>query len=308
MELRFIVSGVPAGENLWGEQKDDTFLGTMYVPSKQSYKFDIRLNKSENAIYAYYHYLVYNNINDFEGRDGSYIGLTVRIDRYCTDYKTIYNVLDTIYRKKIIGTILQPVNGGRYQYTCQTFEKKDSELKEIEKFLRANLGTVLVADDFKNIPSLPNGKGQIRLNPEDANEREVMNAVGQNGSCSISSEYESRSSISIAKEEFKKGSSSRQQEINSMYDEIEKLKKHNGSLENQLVEERNKRQNNSVAKTATNTTGHYRCQDRQHLQNYESNGSRDDSNPLTMTIIMLGIMVLFCLFLFAISYFGDISF
>ena len=234
MELKLFVSGVPSGENLWGNQSDSTYFGTLYINSKENMKFDIRLNKTDSKIYAYYHYLVYNTINDYDGRTGSYFGLTIRLDSFCIDFRTIYNVLDIIYRKKIVGTILKEVNGGRLQFTCPSFDKRDAELSDLEKTIRNLLGTSLYNSDFRSIPSMPTGKGLIKLNWDDASQSNVIQAVGQYAFCSISSEYESQSVIARLKEEYQRGSASRQNEINILSGELQDANKKEDALQEEI--------------------------------------------------------------------------
>lgn len=220
MELKLIVSGAPSGENIWGAQADSAFIGSLYIPSKENQKFDIRLNKSGNTIYAYYHYLVYNNLNDFGGRTGSYFCLTVRLDCFCMDYKSIYNTLDTVFRKRIVGSIVVQEQGNRLQFRVPSFEKAETELLDIEKYIRNSLGACLSASDFKRIPSVPSCDGVVRFNLEEATTKDVMQAVGQYGSCSISSEYVSMFVQQQLKEEYRQGALSRQSEINKLQEQI----------------------------------------------------------------------------------------
>lgn len=236
MELKVFLSGVPMGENLWGDLNDNSYFGTLYVPSKENHKFDIRLGKSTDKIYAYYHYLVYNTINDYEGRTGSYFGLTVRLDSYCIDYQTIYDILDVVYRKKICGFLLKEANGGRLQYTVPVFEKKTNEIQEIEKFIRTTLGTTLNSSDFRNIPTMPTGKVFSKLHFEDATIKSVMQSVGQSASCSLSFDYDSQKTISVSKDAFIKGEESKQKEIFDLKNRVEELEKN----EQELLEEANK--------------------------------------------------------------------
>lgn len=223
MELKFFLSGVPMGENLWGDKLESPYFSTLYVPSRENFRFDIRLRKNGDKIYAYYHYLVYNIINDSDGRDGSYIGLTVRLDSYCSDFKTIYEVLDIIFNKKIVGSFLKWIKGDRLQYTCQLFDKKSAELAELEKTIRNLLGTLLQTSDFRTIPKMPSNHGCLKFNYEDATEKKIMDAVGQTGECSISLEYDSQKTIKKIKEAFESGSASKQHEISSLNVQIKSL-------------------------------------------------------------------------------------
>lgn len=245
MELKLIVSGAPSGENIWGAQADSSFIGSLYIPSRENQKFDIRLNKSGNIIYAYYHYLVYNNLNDFGGRTGSYFCITVRLDCFCVDYKSIYNTLDTVFRKRIIGSIIAQEQGNRLQFSVPSFDKAEAELLDIERYIRNFLGACLSANDFKKIPSVPSNDGVVRLNSEEATPKDVMQAVGQYGSCSISSEYISKSVTQQLKEEFRQGACSRQGEINKLQEQV-------SVLESELfqIKEKESQQKNTIVNKA----------------------------------------------------------
>lgn len=292
MELKLFVSGVPSGENLWGDTNVSSYFGTLYVSSKENMKFDIRLNKTGAKIYAYYHYLVYNYINDYDGRTGSYFGLTIRLDSFCSDYRTIYNVLDILYRKKIVGTILKEVNGGRLQYTCPSFDKRDAELQELEKSARSMLGTSLSSTDFMNIPSMPSGKGQVRLSWEDAVQNSVVQAVGQYAFCSISSEYESLSLSARLKEEFQRGAISRQSEINRLTGDIQDANKKNENLKNEIVRLQKPLKNPSFS------SSHH---EHRHHHYDEYNEDKGGDSQKTTNYIMGGLLLIIVLIL---GYYG----
>ena len=85
-----MISGVPKGESIWAPDEEKAFLGTLYSKSTVKFRFDVRLRNNGKENYAYYQYLVYNVISDVDGRPGSYFGLTLRLDKYCSDYYLLY--------------------------------------------------------------------------------------------------------------------------------------------------------------------------------------------------------------------------
>lgn len=304
MELKLIVSGVPSGESIWGAQSDSAFVGSLYISSKENHKFDVRLYKSGNTIYAYYHYLIYNNLNEFGGRAGGYFCLTVRLDSFCVDYKSIYNILDTVFRKRIVGSILAQDQGNRLQYSVPSFDKAETELLDIEKYIRNSLGACLTASDFKKIPSVPSGDGVVRINSEEATARDVMQAVGQYGSCSISPEYVSRSVTQQLKEEYRQGASSRQGEINKLQEQI-------ASLESELshIKEKESQQKKVVTNNAqqSNVAGyperarkdaHY--ERNQGMHHHHRGGYDDDDYERSSSHTTLCIFTALIVFLLAI--------
>lgn len=312
MELKLIVSGAPSGENIWGAQADSAFIGSLYIPSKENQKFDIRLNKSGNTIYAYYHYLVYNNLNDFGGRTGSYFCLTVRLDCFCVDYKSIYNTLDNVFRKRIVGSIIAQEQGNRLQFRVPSFDKAETELLDVEKYIRNSLGACLSASDFKKIPSVPSGDGVVKFHSEEATVKDVMQAVGQFGSCSISSEYVSKSVTQQLKVEFRQGASSRQAEINKLQEQIH-------VLESELshIKEKESQQKRTEANNAQQNIGaghpewarrdacYERNQRMHHQYHYHDDDYERSSNHFTLYIIIA--LVAFLLVIISLLHFCNSS-
>ena len=98
MELNLVLSGVPNGEDYWGPSEDAPYFHTKYTTSQENQKFDIQLRHNDYGCHVYYHYLVYNIVNSSSGRTGSYIGITLRLDSFCKDFLTIYQLLDMAFR------------------------------------------------------------------------------------------------------------------------------------------------------------------------------------------------------------------
>lgn len=189
MEVKIIISGVPYGEDSWGVGEHRSYIGTLYSSTDNvEKKFDIRINNTNGKRYIYYHYYVCN-VNDSKSRNGSYFCITLCSDVFIKDFKTIYSVLDILFRKKIVGTVLQVVaQGTRYQYLCASFSEKDQKLKEIETLAYNIIGQNLSNNDISEIPSVSQGQ-RIRYNEEDVTEEDFVKSIKTNGNCSISPQY-----------------------------------------------------------------------------------------------------------------------
>ena len=216
MELKLILSGVPKGESYWGPDEDVQYLSNLYSPSEENKKYVISLRDNGKGRYAYYHYLVYNIINDSDGRIGSYFGITLRLDKYCTDYISIYYALDMIYRKKIIGKYLKPVIGERFQYTFIAFDKIEAEILNLESELKTILGSILNSKDIMPINAIPTGKAIRKYNLFESNPDEIKNTIGQYGTCVLSEEHISRAISEQLKEAYDSGVRSKQPEIDTL--------------------------------------------------------------------------------------------
>jgi len=235
MEIRLIVSGVPKGEKQWGADIHSQYIGTLYSNTDKSVnkRFDICLNNTNGKYYAYYHYMVCNIVSDSSGRDGSYFCLTLCFDKFFQDYKTVYSVLDLLFRKKVENSILLPsAQGGRYSYKYASFEECDEILKDIDEQARNIIGQNASREEFNDIPSKTRTGIKTKLHLEDATPDVVFKCIADNGMCSISSEYPRKKDeewAKVVKNAEHQGAMSRQGEIDGlMKNKIENEKKING--------------------------------------------------------------------------------
>ena len=114
MEVELFVHGVPSGEGFWGKEEDRNYFGTFYDHSSDEVKFLIQTRALKGKPYCYYNYLVYKtvgsqapNIVANDGRDGSYFGITLRLDAYCKDIVNMYRILDTVFNVYVMGNLLK---------------------------------------------------------------------------------------------------------------------------------------------------------------------------------------------------------
>ena len=112
MNVEFLIHGTLSdGQSSWKEIDVDYCL-RFYTPTTTNEVMICEVEKHENGgISSYYNYLRYNNLTALSGRSGSYFGITVRVDgAICCDVVNMYHLLDTLFTKCIVGSILDIKN------------------------------------------------------------------------------------------------------------------------------------------------------------------------------------------------------
>jgi len=302
MELNLIISGVPNGEDYWGPSEDALYFRTLYTTSQENAKFDIRLRHNSQGGHLYYHYLVYNIVNNSSGRTGSYIGLTLRLDSYCEDFLTIYQLLDMVFRKNVVSVLIKEVNGGRLQYVVDSFGDKKAEIKKLEENITNTLGLLLKTNDIIQISSVSQSEGIEKINLNEASKEYIKQSIIQRKvGCSLSLEYRSKREIILLQEEFQKGFLSCQPDLDRLKNQltetrgtIDSLNCQMGNLNSQnvqlkkAVEQIQLQKNNLERSLRNNTVGYIPCAE------CHNNNNNDNKSDILMRYFRIMFYV-FCL-------------
>ena len=147
MDIEVLLHGVPNGQDYYGIKEERRVVENFYNNSSEESKFYIEIRKNGDQVYCYYTYLRYKGLVGHGGRPGSYFGLTLRMDEYYKDVNHIYNVLEIIFKKYVLGTLLTPV-GTSYKYTTPDFASKKTEIEKIEKSLIQLIISTCVVSKF----------------------------------------------------------------------------------------------------------------------------------------------------------------
>ena len=150
MDLELLIHGVPDGQDYYGIKEGQTNMGLSYDNSIESVKFVVETKKQGNTAYTYYSYLKYKGMIGSGGRPGSYFGLTLRIDKYYQDALHIYSLLDILFKRYIIGTLLAP-SGDGYKYIVSNFATKSAEIDKAQQALIQLIQTTCVNAKFLDI-------------------------------------------------------------------------------------------------------------------------------------------------------------
>ena len=165
MDLEFFMHGVPKkGQEWWGKEDDISYLQSFYARSEKEDGFLIELRRVGNKNYCYYSFLKYKDIVSFENRSGSYFGITVRFDAYCSDVVRLYRIFESLYKNYILGQFLS-IDGRKY--IVSGFD--DSKIEFLCKQFQNLVGLTFQEKDFKDIPQQQLiAKGSTyKVNPND---------------------------------------------------------------------------------------------------------------------------------------------
>jgi len=183
MNVEFFVHGVPNGEDFWGKEEERSFFGTFYDNSSDKQKFVIQARGQ----HFYYSYLVYDSVKAYDGRDGSYFGMTLRMDAYCHEFMQMYHILDIAFNSYVMGKLL--VNDrSRLKYTVPSFANND--IRSINEKVFVLLNGILSNGSFSRIGSVISASGQCpKRNLYDCTKESVVADIRQYGKIAISPYY-----------------------------------------------------------------------------------------------------------------------
>lgn len=196
MEVELFIHGVPNGEGFWGKEDDRNYFGTFYDHSTDEVKFLVQNRASKGKLYCYYNYLVYKtvgsptpNVVAYDGRDGSYFGLSLRLDAYCKDVMNMYRILDTIYNIYVCGSLLK-MEKSKLKYTFSDFANVETKLKTIEAETIKLIQNGFYADSFMPLDGFAAGSGNASVfNLYELTTADAMQIMKQSGKIMVSPYY-----------------------------------------------------------------------------------------------------------------------
>lgn len=151
MDVELLIHGVPEGQDYYGIEDERTNAGLFYDNSTEVVKYVVETKQFHNKNYAYYSYLRYKNIVGAKGRSGSYFGMTLRTDMLYQDGMHIYTLLDIVFKRHVIGTLLLPIENGGFKYVDVSFFSKKSEIEQFTQCLIQLIQGTCVSTRFLNI-------------------------------------------------------------------------------------------------------------------------------------------------------------
>lgn len=204
MEVDLFVHGVPNGIGFWGKEEERPYFATFYDNSTDVVKFLVQTRLMKGKPYCYYNYLVYKtaggqapNVVAYDGRDGSYFGITLRFDAYCKDYENMFRILDTMYNVYIVGSVLK-IEKSKLKYTIPDFASVSDTLKDIENTAIELIKKAFVLDSFTRLDGFAASIGQCpAYNLYDCTLDKVLSIVKQYGRIAISPHYPSNKEVFI---------------------------------------------------------------------------------------------------------------
>lgn len=188
MNVEFFVHGVPNGEDFWGKNEERNFFGTFYNNGNGAESDKQKFLIQAKGRYFYYSYLIYDSVKAYDGRDGSYFGMTLRFDAYCCDFMSIYRILDMVFNSYVIDKLLV-VYKSKLKYSVPSFAGFD--IKGMENKVFALLNDTLRGKRFENVACI-SSTGQVhKRNLYDCTEESVVADIRQYGKIAVSPYYPS---------------------------------------------------------------------------------------------------------------------
>lgn len=230
MKVDLFVYGIPCGEDFWGNPEDKNYFGTFYITCSDEVKFLIQTCAPNGTPYCYYNYLVYKNVIGNDGRDGSYFGLTLRLDAYCKEFANMYRMLDMVYNSYVVGHLLKR-EGANLKYAHSRFADVSDILQNIETTIVNLMQGAFSNDSFTGLTGFEmKGSNSTQLNLYDCTEGNVMSAIKKHGRIAISPYYPSSKETAIKQQHDAQIQEMRQQSEAS----LSSAKKQASQLQNEI--------------------------------------------------------------------------
>ena len=224
MEVDLFIHGVPHGWDFWGKESDRSYFGNFYKPTQAARQLVVETRVSGGRAYAYYHYLLNADVVDYDGRDGSYVGVTVRVDAYCLPYRYMWMVLDRLFSQRL-RPLLFGQAGPKLRWRVAALRQADKQLADAQEHLLELLGAMLRATDFEPIGHdiAARTNTGIDLCTVDATDQQVQQAVAQYGRVSVSGGHPS--------ERERQAQAANQKQQNALKNSIQQLQATNRQLQ-----------------------------------------------------------------------------
>lgn len=190
MDLEIFIHGVPNGHKIAGKKDDLLYLQSFYGRTEnEDTQFLVEIRNVNGKKYVYYSYLKYNNIIAYDNRGGSYFGISLRFDAYCSDIVNMYRIMDVLYHKYVLGSLLSPVSNG-LKYLSPDIPQE--LFNRIEQILKSLIGSMFKNADFEqdlqHVPIVNVGAIR-RLNLLDCTKEMVWSILMQENKIAISPYY-----------------------------------------------------------------------------------------------------------------------
>lgn len=187
LDIQFYIYGTPQGEKTWGCGEDSNYISQFYNNTESEDKFWVETRDLKGVRYYYYSYLKYNIADGASHRAGAYLGMTIRIDKYCIDAIGLYQILDVIYKNCLMGLI---IDRDSPKFLITDFQIVNKDLNKISD-LMMRLFRIFYSSSlsYKKL-QLPEKKQPYRINLVDCTNDRIEHILLQYGAVKISPCYE----------------------------------------------------------------------------------------------------------------------
>lgn len=242
MQYKFYIHGVPKGFVYIGPAEEkDSFLKRYYDGKRNINEFRIEARNVKGKTFYYYSYIVGKNVRNKDGRPESYLGITVRLDRYYKRALNLRYLLDSIFYSFIYNKVYES-KGNVLQFRIDVIETRSPEFLELKEGVKRLIEITFAEEDLLDLTSIQNSSNYAKISMADATDSYVRDMILKFGAVSISNEYPSKAVKEITEKKDKEISeiSKRMSSLKEVYDsDMAKLKKQKKESENVLNEKLN---------------------------------------------------------------------
>lgn len=189
LNINLFVHGVPMGQKIWGPKGDDQrYLSSFYGPKWDTPEImKVDMVTFGGIAYCYYSLVKGLNVCDSQGRAGSYIALTLRINAFYGDVQNMYGILKAAYEKMCVGLCVQESNNVT-KYLIADFQAVDSQLKNIESHIINYISEFSVDDDIVSLSgfSVNSQSASPNVNLHECNKRAAIDSMKKYGKLMVS--------------------------------------------------------------------------------------------------------------------------
>lgn len=209
-QVTVILHGVPAGFKLFGkvDGQDKDYVQTFYNSNDWDEPEFLKVERVANKMF--YTFIKCNNVNAYDGRSGSYLGITLRMNLYYSDIQNIYSILKGVYKKLCVGTLVSD-DGKRIQYIVSDFKDVGGKLEEYNKRIIDTISTFTSGSDLLTIDQVCNGKGTQCVNLMECTEPVAKRILVNSKSLKVSTYYASDADKRLQSEYASKLNQAKQQ-------------------------------------------------------------------------------------------------
>lgn len=189
-QVTVILHGVSAGFKLFGDadEQDKAYVQTFYNQNEWDVPELLKVERVGNKMF--YTFIKCKNVSAHDGRSGSYLGITLRMNLYYADIQNIYSILKGVYKKLCVGTLVSD-DGKRIQYNVSDFKDIGGKLEEYNKIIIDTIATYTSGSDLQAIDQVCNGKGTKCVNLMECTESVAKGVLTSSNSIKVSTYYAS---------------------------------------------------------------------------------------------------------------------
>ncbi len=282
---------MPRGAQQWKGDDDHSYLATFYNTNcKDKVRLHIQTRVYNGTAYCYYHYLVYDTVVSYDNRQGSYCGITLRMDGYCTKVMTVYSILDFIFHTYIIGAILTNHNG-MLKYAINDFSGKDDYLRSIESFACGIIQQVCGNSNVLPLTDFAKTDGNIwAANLCEVTESDMLQALQQHSTIVVSPYYPTTAERVIRQrcnEEIRSLQEQHASELTTLNEALSSLRQQQSAAISRATADTQKELKEAKARVSQQQQELANvCSERDRLRkrvkDYERNAKRYDGAPRTL--------------------------